>query len=764
MAVVTFRGSTSRSPDAWCKRPLVPESANISGRVGRVVFNKDDYYILSIEVDSTVHKGMPPVVTAKGPIYGLLQLRRDVPLRLVGKWVNDKKYGRQFSIQTWEPWAGDEDDVEMFLHTCVDGFADRSVAATLAAELGVEAFDLLTKGGAALQENPPGGLDGEVLAMALLGWSSALGMRDLSEMLKEGGLNSTEIRLAMFKFGSEAAGLVRENPYRLMEIPTFSFLKVDRIGLHLGIRPNDPRRLEGAVLWALQESAFQGHLFLRRGEIVGQVVDLFHAHEVLSFPQDERAAKAYDEALEALVARKALVLEPGVGVYLPEYYVYERKSAELLARRLVPSPIELDPAPFLEQYEQLNQITLSPAQRSAVEQLVQSRVLVLTGLPGTGKTTAVRAVVRFFEEARLTFALMAPTGIAAKRLSVVTGHNASTIHRALKYDGTRWGHSESNRYVVDAVIIDEMSMVDMELFYRLLSALPDETLIVLVGDDAQLPSVGPGNVLRELVECEGVPNVRLTQIFRQSEKGEIVLNSHRINRGEPIVFGDPKDNSEFKFVRTSDEDRIVSFIVQLAAKLKSKDANFQVLSPKYEGPVGVNNLNDKLRDQLNPPGGKEWKKDGQHFRVGDRLMVIRNDYEKGVYNGDVGKLIEVRENTLLVKIHDVEAGMDMEVEFTHADAVQRLRLAYAVTVHKSQGSEFDTIIIPIVRSQGRMLQRNLLYTGVTRARKQVWLCGEESAAMVAISNNKVIRRNTCLGAAVLAAPRPEPVSGVKEGE
>jgi exodeoxyribonuclease V alpha subunit len=300
--------------------------------------------------------------------------------------------------------------------------------------------------------------------------------------------------------------------------------------------------------------------------------------------------------------------------------------------------------------------------------------------------------------------------------------------------------------------VDEVSMVDQELLFRLLSALRPETMVVLVGDDAQLPSVGPGNVLRELIECKAVPSVRLTQIFRQSEKGEIVGNSHRINRGEMITFGDPKDDTEFKFVRMGDEKRILDLIVEMAAKLKGRDANFQVLSPKHDGTVGVTNLNERLRDRLNPEGPKEWKKGDLHFRLGDRLMVIRNDYQLGVYNGDVGKLVQIYRDSLIVKIHGIgDGGLDMEVEFDAEAAVEKLRLAYAITVHKSQGSEFDTIILPIVRSQGRMLQRNLLYTAITRAKKRVWLLGDELAVQQSIANNKVIRRNTALAKALVDA-------------
>jgi exodeoxyribonuclease V alpha subunit len=459
--------------------------------------------------------------------------------------------------------------------------------------------------------------------------------------------------------------------------------------------------------------------------------------------------EAYAQAIQHLAEQGAIRFEEGLGVYLPDYHRFERDSAKMLGELLKPKPIDIDPKPFLESYERINRITLSEHQRKTVEQLVEHPVLVLTGLPGTGKTTAVRAIVRVFEEAKLQFSLMAPTGIAAKRLAFVTSHAASTIHRALRFDGNAWGYGSSNRYLVDAVIVDEMSMVDQELFFRLLSAIRPGTRLILVGDDAQLPSVGPGNVLRELVDCPNVPNVRLTQIFRQSEQGEIVVNSHRINRGELPELLDPKVDTEFKFVRMSDEERIADTIVEMAFKLKARDANFQVLSAKYEGTVGVDNLNQRLRDRLNPEGPREWKQGNLHFRLGDRLMVVRNDYKRSVYNGDVGKLVEIRRDALIVRIHGVGAGsVDMEVEFPVEVTEDKLRLAYAITVHKSQGSEFDTILLPIVKQQGIMLQRNLLYTAVTRAKKRVWLLGEEAAIAKAVANDKVILRNTALRKAI----------------
>lgn len=715
------------------------------GRVIRVVFNSDDFYILNMQVFDSDPPVAKAIETARGHLHGLVQVSSGIPIRLIGSWTRHAKYGRQFGVRSWEPFDGSQPDIVAFLNTCVEGFRDPKVA-TAFASLGPSVFGLMSARAGSLQDNPPGGLSEEEVAAALLGWERTIAVRDLAELLRAGGLGAAEARLAIIRFGMDAPSIIRANPYRLMEILGFSFPDVDQLARSLGVAEDDPRRVEGAALWGLQRSAFDGHLYLSRREVVKAAVTLVHEHNLTSV---KGSGEAFMKATQSLIDQTALREDPGIGVYLPTFWEYERTAAAMLGELLKPKPIDIDPKPFIVEYERSNKIQLSDQQRVAVEQLVEHPVLVLTGLPGTGKTTAVRALVRFFEEARVNFSLMAPTGIAAKRLAAVTGHTASTIHRALHFDGNAWGYGSHNRYITDAVIVDEMSMVDQELFYRLLSALRPGTRLVLVGDDAQLPSVGPGNVLRELIACPDVPSVRLSQIFRQSEKGEIVGNSHRINRGEPPELVDPKADTEFKFVRLSDEERIVSFIVEMAAKLKAKNANFQVLSPKYDGAVGVTNLNDRLRDRLNPSGPKEWKRGDQHFRLGDRLMVIRNDYKRSVYNGDVGKLIDIGQSTLLVKIHGVgEGGVDMEVEFTEQAAEEKLRLAYAITVHKSQGSEFDTILLPIVKEQGRMLQRNLLYTAVTRAKKRVWLLGEEVAIHKAVANDKVVQRNTALSKAI----------------
>jgi exodeoxyribonuclease V alpha subunit len=374
----------------------------------------------------------------------------------------------------------------------------------------------------------------------------------------------------------------------------------------------------------------------------------------------------------------------------------------------------------------------------------------------------VKAFVRLFRATGISYLLMAPTGIAAKRLASVTGSDAATIHRTFGYNGHDWSFNSYRKFSIGAVIVDEMSMVDQELFYRLLDALHPSTMVVLVGDDAQLPSVGPGNVLRELIACEAIPHVRLTQIFRQAQRSEIVLASHRINRGEMLALDAPRSaDSDFQFVNCPDENIACDLVVKMAEKLKARDANFQVLAPKYDGILGVTNLNERLREALNPDvGNAEWKAGRIHFRLNDRVMIIKNDYDLNVYNGDMGKLVGIGRDDLLVKIHGID-NINMQVRMSKDKAVEMLRLAYAITVHKSQGSEFDTIILPLVRSHGRMRQRNLFYTAVTRAKKKCWLLGEPFSVQYAIANDKVVQRNTAFGAAVSTALRQ--ASGVFGG-
>lgn len=733
-------------------------------RVNDVVFRSEDFHILSatsvVEGDEDSFESVSgKKVTCKGSLWGIREITSGVTLEVQGKWVFNKKYGKQLEIRGWKPWASTSSEVRTFLRYCIGVLGESDLQALVDA-FGLDTFRVLEEEPEKLSSVP--GFDDGLITLLLGAWSESRSSSDLSGFFSLHSISAEQMKAVLNVFGAASKKVIEENPYCLLEIPGFHFAKVDEIAQGFGIEPEDPKRYSGAILWALRESSLSGHLYLRRGEIAPYLRELIRVTSVSPFDDYGMAAKIA-KGVEDLEREGKVVVDPQLGAYLPNLFKYERDSSRVLARLISSVQLDIDTKEFLDTYEVTHQIKLSEAQREAVEKLAKNKVLVLTGLPGTGKSVCVRAFVELFKKAGISFSLMAPTGIAAKRLASVTGNPAATIHRSLHYTGEAWGYNSDNKYSVGAVVVDESSMVDQELFYRLLDALEDGTFLVLIGDDAQLPSVGPGNVLRELISCKDIPTVRLTQIFRQAQESDIIMNSHRINNGEPIVVGGV--DSDFRFVPLVNELKIVELITQMAVKLKERDANFQVLAPKYDGLVGVTNLNNRLREVLNPPsvGKKELEIGELKFREGDRVMVVKNDYHLGVYNGDMGKLMSLDKSCVRVRIHGIgEDGLDVLKDIPRKEVASKLRLAYAITIHKSQGSEFDTVITPMVRTQGRMLQRNLLYTAVTRAKKKVWLLGDFSSVQSAIDNNKVVMRNTGLGKAtseeVLA------LSGVKENE
>lgn len=717
----------------------------IRGKVERVIHSRGTFHVVVVSIFEASGIGAPKSTTATGHLFGIDQVFGAV-LQLEGVWVRHAKYGRQFKVRSWRPWSRNTLDVEQFFAYAVTVFVDHTLMQWVVDHFGNDTYECLADGRAESFSDDEA-VKREVRA-ATERWRTIRAIAALADFLQAYDLGATLVELVFERFGFAAVAILSDNPYRLVEVDGVPFERADRVGVAQGIDETDPRRLQGAILWVLRDQTKQGHLFLRRGDVGALLSELVRSADIAPFP-----ISGISSAIDALHQNDAVAIDPDVGVYLPEMFSFERESARMLSQFLTPCALQLDHESFLDAYERGFDIDLSEQQREAVVKLISNRVLVLTGAPGTGKTTLIKAFVHLFRTLKVSHSLMAPTGIAAKRLGHVTGVSASTVHRALKYDGHRWGHDADNKLAVGAVIVDEVSMVDQELVYRLLSALEPTTMLVLVGDDAQLPSVGPGNVLRELISSGAVPTIRLDHVFRQAETSDIVLAAHKIRRGEsPLGLPDKDVPTEFQFVRCADEELICDRIVQLAVKLKSRDANFQVLAPKYDGVVGVDNLNARLRDALNPDQGQPTcDLLNLHVRVGDRLMVIRNDYELNIYNGDMGKLVEVHGDRLIVRIHGIGSHPDALVEISMDVAPKTLKLAYCVTVHKSQGEEFETVILPLVRSHGRMLQRNLFYTAITRARNKVWLLGESDAVYKAVANARVQQRNTVFGRLIESA-------------
>lgn len=711
--------------------------AEFTGTVQRIIYADPDtsFYIFMFRDAESNRK-----YKAKGT-FALDAPAPGKTLNLEGTWETHHKYGRTFVVSS----------SEVRVPTSIDGLVEylsgyiKEIGPVLAQRLvdtfGEDTLDVLDNEPERLEEVPR--IGAKIREEVATAWEAQRHYREVALALIRMDLPKSVIRTAYDRWGSEAVGKLQQDPYRIMEMGC-SFFVADRVALKMGMPLDVPSRIAACVEFMLQDAENSGHLYVTFSMLKDGIKRLVRRDRITSFGRGLHDAD-YSQALRYLLDQDRIVTD-GPRLYLKENYLFETKSVEYLHQLMqAESPMqEVDTQGFIASYETSHGMQFSEEQREAIVALSEHPVLIVTGGPGTGKTTVSRALVRMFQEANLRFALMSPTGIAAKRLSSVVNQPATTIHRILGYQGgSHWGQNEDAPLAVDAVLVDEFSMVDQELLYRLLSALRPGTVLVCVGDHAQLPSVGAGNVLHEMIKA-GIPCVKLNKIFRQKETSDIVLAAHAINQGEPPR----KDYKDFRFIGTEEPRKILEQTLTLVKKIQEQSergVTFQALSPRWAGTLGVDNLNAQIREVLNPDKGQKSASVNKKmtFRVGDRVMIMSNDYVKGVFNGEQGTVVDIDtwEKEVHVRIRDEHTRL---VPIPYSECLSLLKLAFCTTVHKSQGQEYDYVVLPFVDQFNIQLQRNLLYTAVTRAKKRVFLIGHWSAVEAAIRSNRVVFRNTKL--------------------
>ena len=726
---------------------------NIKGYVEHIVYRNEDngYTVFNLNNDDGE-------MTCVGNFH---YIEEGELLKLQGEYTTHKLYGLQFKAEASEVCEPEDlVSIERYLGSGAVKGVGAALAGRIVKKFKQDTFRIIEEEPERLAEIK--GISERKAREIATQVEEKKDMRQAMIYLQKYGISTTLAARIYQHYGRSVYRVIEENPYQIADhVPGVGFKTADEIVSKVGIHTDSDYRIRSGIFYTLLQSVNEGHVYLKKETLT------YRAGQLLEVEIQDIEKYLMDLAIEKKIVMKES--QEGMRVYASHYYYMEMNVAKMLHDLNVACEVaEASLMKRLQAIEENTGLYLDDMQRTAVMEAARRGILVLTGGPGTGKTTTINAMIHFFESEGLDIRLAAPTGRAAKRMTEATGYEAQTIHRLLEVSGNPedetvngFGRNEENPLEADVIIIDEMSMVDLPLMHALLGAIVPGTRLILVGDRNQLPSVGPGSVLKDIIESHCFPVVMLTKIFRQAGESDIVVNAHKINRGEEVVLDNK--SRDFFFLKRQDANVIISVVITLIQKKLPKYVNaqpydIQVLTPMRKGLLGVERLNRILQEYLNPPeAGKTEKEYGDRlFREGDKVMQIKNNYQlewevatkygmtidkgMGIFNGDMGIIREINtyEETVIVEYDEKRM-----VKYPYA-LLDELELAYAITIHKSQGSEYPAVVIPLLQGPRQLYHRNLLYTAVTRARQCVTLVGSDSVFQEMIRNTNEQDRNTSL--------------------
>jgi exodeoxyribonuclease V alpha subunit len=720
-----YAGIMSHGPNTNTQGQGDAAAELLAGPVERVTFHNAESGFCVLRVKARGHRDLVTIVGHAASISAGEWLTAS------GEWINDRTHGQQFKarfLKTSAPTTAE--GIEKYLASGMIRGIGPVYAKKMVGTFGENVFDVIEASPDRLREVP--GIGPVRAARIIKAWADQKVVREIMVFLHSHGVGTSRAVRIFKTYGVDAVQVMSENPYRLArDIRGIGFKTADAIAMRLGIEPTAMIRIRAGISYALSEAMDDGHCGLPTEQLLPLAVELLGVQ-----------AELVTTALDLELAEGTVVADQVGGaacIFLAGLYAAERGIAERLhALHQGSLPWDsIDPGKALPWAEQRVGLTLAESQRQAVALALASKVLVITGGPGVGKTTIINTILRIVSAKGVKILLAAPTGRAAKRMSETTGLEARTIHRLLEVDPTAGGFKRGLENPLDCelLVIDEASMVDVPLMHALLKAVPPEAALLVVGDVDQLPSVGPGQVLSDMITSAALPTVRLTEIFRQAASSRIIVSAHRINGGQMPELSKPDGDSDFYFVPAADPETAVARIIDLVkTRIPQRFGmnpiqDIQVLCPMNRGGVGARSLNIELQAALNPAGERKVERFGWTFAPGDKVMQIENDYEKEVYNGDVGFITDVDPDQ-----GELTASFDGRAVVYAFGELDTLVPAFAATIHKSQGSEYPAVVIPVLTQHYTMLQRNLLYTGVTRGKRLVVLVGQPKAIAIAVKN------------------------------